>query len=29
LGQHTAQLLNEVLGYSDAQIAQLQNKGVI
>jgi crotonobetainyl-CoA:carnitine CoA-transferase CaiB-like acyl-CoA transferase len=29
LGQHTAQLLNEVLGYGPAQIEQLQNKGVI
>jgi crotonobetainyl-CoA:carnitine CoA-transferase CaiB-like acyl-CoA transferase len=29
LGQHTTQLLKEVLGYSDAQIEQLQNKGVI
>jgi crotonobetainyl-CoA:carnitine CoA-transferase CaiB-like acyl-CoA transferase len=29
LGQHTAQVLNEVLGYSDAQIEQLQSKGVI
>ena len=29
LGQNTAQLLNEVLGYSDAQIQQLQSKGVI
>ena len=29
LGQHTAQLLNEVLGYSDAQIERLQSKGVI
>jgi crotonobetainyl-CoA:carnitine CoA-transferase CaiB-like acyl-CoA transferase len=29
LGQHTGQLLNEVLGYSDAHIEQLQSKGVI
>jgi len=29
LGQHTAQLLSEVLGYSNAQIEQLQSKGVI
>ncbi len=29
LGQHTAQLLKEVLGYSDAQVEQLQSKGVI
>jgi crotonobetainyl-CoA:carnitine CoA-transferase CaiB-like acyl-CoA transferase len=29
LGQHTAQLLKEVLGYSDAQIQQLQSKGVV
>jgi crotonobetainyl-CoA:carnitine CoA-transferase CaiB-like acyl-CoA transferase len=29
LGQHTAQLLNEVLGFSDAQIEELQRKGVI
>ena len=29
LGQHTAQLLSEVLGYGPAQIEQLQNKGVI
>jgi crotonobetainyl-CoA:carnitine CoA-transferase CaiB-like acyl-CoA transferase len=29
LGQHTTQLLKEVLCYSDAQIEQLQNKGVI
>ena len=29
LGQHTAQLLKEVLSYSDAQIEQLQSKGVI
>ena len=29
LGQHTAQLLQEVLGYEATQIEQLQNKGVI
>jgi crotonobetainyl-CoA:carnitine CoA-transferase CaiB-like acyl-CoA transferase len=29
LGQHTVQLLNEVLGFSDAQIEELQRKGVI
>jgi len=29
LGQHTSQLLEEVLGYSAAQIEQLKNKGVI
>jgi formyl-CoA transferase len=29
LGQHTAQLLQEVLGYDAAHIEQLQNKGVI
>jgi len=29
LGQHTAQLLGEVLGFNDAQIEQLQSKGVI
>jgi crotonobetainyl-CoA:carnitine CoA-transferase CaiB-like acyl-CoA transferase len=29
LGQHTAQLLKEVLGYSNAQIQQLQSKGVV
>jgi crotonobetainyl-CoA:carnitine CoA-transferase CaiB-like acyl-CoA transferase len=29
LGQHTAQLLSEVLGYNDAQIQQLKSKSVI
>jgi crotonobetainyl-CoA:carnitine CoA-transferase CaiB-like acyl-CoA transferase len=29
LGQHSAQILNEVLGYSETQIEQLQSKGVI
>jgi crotonobetainyl-CoA:carnitine CoA-transferase CaiB-like acyl-CoA transferase len=29
LGQHTAQLLSEVLGYNDAQIEQLKSKSVI
>jgi crotonobetainyl-CoA:carnitine CoA-transferase CaiB-like acyl-CoA transferase len=29
LGQHTTQLLQEVLGYDAAQIEQLQHKGVI
>ena len=29
LGQHTAQLLQEVLGYDSVHIEQLQNKGVI
>ncbi|NDF80289.1 MAG: CoA transferase [Betaproteobacteria bacterium] len=29
LGQHTSQLLEEVLGYNSAQIEQLKIKGVI
>jgi len=29
LGQHTSEILKERLGLSDAEIAALQNKGVI
>jgi crotonobetainyl-CoA:carnitine CoA-transferase CaiB-like acyl-CoA transferase len=29
LGEHSAQVLHEVLGYSREKIAQLQNEGVI